>query len=79
MWKAKKDKTPREIVNQIIDKTVTWSYIDATCQGNPRKHGVGRLLFLKKEHIFVYKATFREGTKLGIDQLSVEANKGNNL
>ena len=58
------DKTIRirQVVVEVVDKTLPWGYFDGSTSGDPKICGAGGVLFISEDHSFTFKAGLGFGT-----------------
>jgi ribonuclease HI len=55
-------KAPRQIIEEVIDRSGSWLYFDGATQGNPLVCGAGGIIYISESHTVKFRAGLGHGT-----------------
>jgi ribonuclease HI len=55
-------KYPRQIIEEVIDRSGSWLYFDGETQGNPLVCGEGGIIYISESHTMKFRAGLGHGT-----------------
>lgn len=56
------EEAPRQLVEEVIERTGAWLYFDGAAQGDPRISGAGGIVFISDSHVVKLKAGLGRGS-----------------